>query len=223
MGPFEGRTHAWLRAQSVSRGPLAVHSISLRAKACCGFCHDHVPYHLLHSQHQHHINITPHWHGRTAVIAWGLRKRDIKKLHKQLKRCLAPETSQYRMPPTPAPSLPPRRTTARPLPAGLILAITAAAGGGNRVCAFAPMAPIDWPIGVVGAGARPDSCSTNPADSWDWWPPLTAVALADRGGRGFAGALTAAAGSRQREYGMRRRERGGARRGKVCGIRWVLP
>ena len=82
------------------------------------------------------------------------------------------------------------------------------------------MAPIDWPMGFVGAGARPDSGNTFPAESWGVWPALTAVAVADRGGRGLAGALTAAAGAGagalHRGYGLRRRDRGGAQRGKVC-------
>lgn len=98
------------------------------------------------------------------------------------------------------------RPAARPLPAGLILAMTAAVGG-NRVCAFAPFLPVDGPIGFVGAGARTDNCNSILADTWDWWPPLAAAA-ADRGGTGVAGA-------RQRGYGLRRRERAGGRREKV--------
>ncbi|CBJ30324.1 PsbB mRNA maturation factor Mbb1 [Ectocarpus siliculosus] len=99
---------------------------------------------------------------------------------------------------------------ARPLPAGLILAMAATAGGGNVVCAFAPIASIDWPGGLAGGGGRPDgSCNTNLADSRGWWPQLTAVV--DRGGRGVA----ARVGEGRRSYGARRRERSGRRRGQT--------
>ncbi|CAN0172831.1 unnamed protein product, partial [Ectocarpus fasciculatus] len=99
---------------------------------------------------------------------------------------------------------------ARPLPAGLILAMAATAGGGNAVCAFAPIAPIDWPGVFAGGGGRADgSCNTNLADSRGWWPQLTAVV--DRGGRGVA----ARVGEGRRSYGARRRERSGRRRGQT--------